>query len=149
MDNLEEIFYSEDGTFHPLTDKIQGNTNGELAHARNTFMEAERERFLELLKDKKTLDRFLDLLTLDSESLLLEAQKLQDKLEYGEIETREEQEMMKSMTPEERDQFHMDNLTRVEGLIILLSAAARDKVKMLELIKTMDLSEEEHMSMRR
>ena len=149
MDNLEEVFYDEEGKFQPLTDTAHGNTNGELAHVRNTFMDTERERFLELLQDNKVLERFIDLLTLDSESLLEEAQKLQEELEYGEIETREEQERMKSMTLEERDQFHMDNLTRVEGLIILLSAAARDKVKILELIKTMDADEEEHMSMRR
>lgn len=138
MDNAEEVFYNEDGAFTPLTDSSLGNTDKELAYARNTFMESEKERFLKLLKNEKVLSTFLKLLDLDSEHLLREAQELQDKLEYGEIETHEEKEMMKLMTPEEREAFHLKKLTQVEGLLILLNGAARDKALLLELVKSLD-----------
>ena len=43
--NLADSFYEQDGSFIPRTGS-SGNTDPELAHIRNTYMEAEREYFL-------------------------------------------------------------------------------------------------------
>ena len=43
---------------------------------------------------------------------------------------------MESMSPEEKDAYHLLKLERAEGLMCLLFAAARDKAKILELVRT-------------
>lgn len=133
--NLEGIMYNEDGSFKPLTASY-GNTSGELAHYRNTYMEAEREYFEQLLSVESIRDEFSKFMNCGSYALLDEAIKLQTMLEYGNLETLEELEKMKSMTPEERDNFHMKKLEHAEGLMCLYFAAARDKALILELVKT-------------
>lgn len=146
--DLEEFFYSEDGSFKPLTSNY-GNTDGKLAHYRNTFMKAEREYFLELLKSKELREVFTFLIDEDDEMILREATKIQNKFEHGELETREELELMKNMTPEERDNFHMRKLELAEGQLCLLYAAVRDKVLIKELVKSFDYEEDKGMSIGR
>lgn len=132
---LEGIMYNEDGSFKPLTASY-GNTSGELAHLRNTYMEAEREYFEQLLSVESIRDEFSKYMNCGSYALLDEAIKLQTMLEYGNLETLEELEQMKSMTPEERDNFHTQKLEHAEGLMCLYFAAARDKALILELVRT-------------
>ncbi len=132
--NLEGVLYSGN-EFMPLTGG-KGNTNGELAHLRNTYMEAERDYFEYLLTDEILRDSFLELIERDSEDLFKRATELQEQLETGELESAEEREMMEQMTPEERDAFHMQKLEQAEGLMCLLFAAARDRVKTLDLVYT-------------
>lgn len=72
----------------------------------------------------------------DSDMLFDEAMKIQEKLETGQLESTQELEKMRSMTPEERDEFHMEKLENVEGLMCLLLAATRDKVLIKELTLT-------------
>ena len=129
--NLEGILY-EGEEFKPLTGN-QGNTSGELAHLRNTYMEAEREYFEHILADDEIRRFFLNLVNLNASELLDEATKIQEKLETGQLETQADLEKMEHMTPEERDKFHMQKLETAEGLMCLLFAAVRDKAKILEL----------------
>lgn len=133
--NLEGIMYNEDGTFKPLT-ASHGNVDGELAHLRNTYMEAEREYFEHLLAIESIRNEFIGYIDYDSYILLETAVQIQDRLESGRLETLEDLEKMKSMSPEERDYYHMHKLESAEGMMCLLLAAARDKTKILELIKT-------------
>lgn len=135
--DLEGIMYNEDGTFKPLTESY-GNTSGELAHYRNTYMEAEREYFEQLLSVESIRNEFIKFTNCGSYALFDEAIRLQTLLETGELETLEELEQMNDMTPEERDAFHMKKLEHAEGLICLYLAAARDKVLMKVLVKTRD-----------
>lgn len=132
--NLEGIMYNEDGSFKPLTASY-GNTSGELAHYRNTYMEAEREYFEQLLSVESIREEFSKYMDCGSYALLDEAMRIQTMLEYGNLETLEEIEEMQTMTPEERDRFHMRKLERAEGLMCLYFAAARDKALILELVK--------------
>ena len=133
--NLEGIFYNEDGTFIPQTDN-HGNIDRELAYLRNTYMESEKKYFEHLLTIDSIRKRFFECFDKDSNTLLIQAKNIQEQLEIGNVETKEELEQMKLMTPEELDKFHMYKLECEEGLMCLLFAAARDKVKILELIKT-------------
>lgn len=133
--DLEGIMYNEDGSFKPLTASY-GNTSGELAHYRNTYMEAERDYFEQLLSVESIRDEFSKYMQCGSYALLEEAIKIQTLLETGNLETLEELEQMQSMSPEERDNFHMRKLEQAEGLMCLYFAAARDKALILELVKT-------------
>ena len=135
--NLEGIFYNEDGTFIPQTDN-HGNIDGELAYLRNTYMESEKKYFEHLLTIDSIRKRFFECFDKDSNALLIQAKKIQEQLEIGNVETKEELEQMKLMTPEELDKFHMYKLECAEGLMCLLFAAARDKVRILELVKEYD-----------
>ena len=146
--NLDGVLYHGDGTFKPLTDNY-GNTDGKLSHLRNTYMESEKEYFEQLLSNKSILNTFKELLNHSTDYLFAYAIKLQEKLEYGTLETPEEKEKMESMSPEERDNFHMKKLEETEGLICLLFAATRDKVKILELVRDLpDVQLEEKSSAR-
>ena len=131
--NLEGILY-EGEEFKPLTGN-QGNTSGELAHLRNTYMEAEREYFEHILADDEIRSFFLNLVNLNASELLDEATKIQEKLETGQLETPEDLEKMANMSPEEKDEFHMKNLEAAEGLMCLLFAAVRDKANIKNKIK--------------
>ena len=71
-----------------------------------------------------------------SDALFASAVSIQEKLETGMLESKEELEMMKMMSPQKREARHMKNLEEAEGLMCLLFAAARDKVKIKELVKT-------------
>ena len=75
------------------------------------------------------------MLNYDNDKLYEIAMEIQEKLETGDLETNEEKEQMKLMTPQERDSFHMKKLIEAEGMMCLLLAAIRDKVKVLELVK--------------
>lgn len=133
--DLEGIMYNEDGSFKPLTASY-GNVSGKLAHYRNTYMEAERDYFEQLLAVESIRDKFSEFMNYSSDELFEEAMRTQMLLETGNLETQEELEQMKSMTPEEREAFHMKKLEHAEGLMCLCYAAARDKALILELVKT-------------
>ena len=133
--NLESIMYDTNGNFVPLT-ASHGNINSELSLLRNTYMEAERDYFEHLLTNDVIRNKFEKLLQYDSPNYINFALQLQENLENGTLETREELEMMRTMTPSERDNFHMKKLEEAEALMCLLLAAVRDKVKILELVKT-------------
>ena len=140
-DDYTSTFYNENGSFKPLTGE-NGNVDGDLAYLRNTYMEAEKEYFLQLLKDPVMLGILLDISKLNSDEIFRMACDLRDKLEFGQLETREELEEMASMSPKERDKFHMKKLEQAEAKLCILFAAARDKVKLLELVKTPEYEEE-------
>lgn len=145
---LEKLFYGDDESFKPLLSN-HGITDGELAHYRNTFMSAEKEYFLELLKDDELREEFILLINEDDDFLLREATKLQDKLENGELESREELELMKTMTSEEREKYHMRKLEIAEGKICLLYGAVRDKALIKALIKSYNIDESMERSIKR
>lgn len=132
--DLEGVLYNEDGKFMPFAD-AWGNINGKVALTRNTYMEAEREYFEQLLVIDNLYEKFEELLNYDNNKLYEIAMLIQSKLENGDLETNEEKEQMKLMTPEERDSYHMQKLIEAEGMMCLLLAAIRDKVKILELVK--------------
>lgn len=127
--------YYDDGTFRPLV-ASHGNVSGDIAYYRNVYMEAEREYFTKLLERDDVRGMFIDYLNYSSDELLYAAKIHQERLENGELETREELEKMKSMTPRERDKYHMYKLESTEGLIALLLAAIKDKALILELVLT-------------
>lgn len=141
--DLEGFMYEEDGSFKPLT-ASHGNVDGSLAHLRNTYMEAERNYFERLLSRDKVRDAFLQYIDCDSDVLFDEAMKIQERIETGQLETREELENMRMMHPEERDSFHMQKLENAEGLMCLLLAATRDKVLVKELSLTYSSRERRH-----
>ncbi len=130
--DLEGILYNQDGTFKPVTGN-HGNVSEKLAHLRNTYMESEREYFEYLLAIDSIRIEFESLLNEHANNLFECAMQIQEKLETGELETSEEKARMETMSPEEREAFHMQKLERAEGLMCLLYAAAKDKVKILEL----------------
>lgn len=131
-------FYNEDGTFRPLTSR-DGNIDGGLSHLRNTYMESEREYFKFLLSKEEIRNAFKEfIMKYNSEELFKEAISIQNKIETGLLETKEDLEKMKTMTPEEKDNYHMMLLAQSEGMMCLLLAATRDKVKMLHLVKTLE-----------
>ena len=133
--DLSNVFYDSENNFMPLTDS-DGNINGKLSNLRNTYMEAERQYFSELLSYDSIRERFMMFLDYSSDALFASAVSIQEKLETGMLESKEELEMMKMMSPQKREARHMKNLEEAEGLMCLLFAAARDKVKIKELVKT-------------
>ena len=137
-------YYNEDGTFRPLTSR-DGNTDGELSHLRNTYMESERKYFEFLLSKKNIRNVFQEFVNnYNSEELFKYAISIQNKIETGMVETKEDFEKMKAMTPEEKDEYHIKLLASSEGMMCLLLAAASDKSKMMRLVKTMESEENEN-----
>lgn len=132
--NLDGIMYDEQGNFVPLVGR-HGNISGELAHLRNTYMEAEKSYFEELLSDSKIREEFSKLVELESEDLFNLAMEIQSKLEFGTLETPEDLAKMQNMDSVSRDAYHMARLERAEGMMALLYAAAKDKVKLKQKIK--------------
>ena len=133
--NLDGVMYNEDGTFKPLQGS-HGNIYEGVAHLRNTYMESEREYFEYLLSIESLRNEFLKYLDCNSDELFNTAMRIQEKIEYGMLESPQELEQMKLMSPEEKDNYHIRKLESAEGLMCLLLAAIRDKVKILELLKT-------------
>ena len=129
---VEEAFYYQDGTFKPLGDNW-GNTNPDVAHLRDTYMEAEKQYFVALLSQEKNRSHFEKILSFSDEELFYEAEKLRERLENGDLETEQDKEAMANMTPEERDKYHMQLLEWAEGNLCLMLAAIRDKEYILEL----------------
>ena len=126
--NLEPIFYNLDGSYKPIG-RADGTTDERLKSIRNTFMENEKEFFLELLNDPeecKVLARYASGKTTDE--LFEEAINIMHKLEYDNLETHEEKEMMKKMTKEERIRFHREKVYNAEASICFLFAHAGDKI---------------------
>ena len=146
--DFEEFFYNVDGTYKGIGSR-HGTDNEHIIRCRDEFMKAEREYFLELLKDEGVRDYFQKLLEEDDEAKFYEATRIQEKIENGELETREELRLMETMTPEERDNYHMRKLELAEGLLCLLFAAIRSKALVKDLVKTYDYDDEKGMSMGR
>ena len=106
--NLNGIFYNENNEFIPLTAR-NGNTNGNLSHLRNTYLEAEKSYFEKILEDEEIRNSFYSFINYDSEKLFKYAMEIQYNLETGAIETKEQLEQMKLLTPEQRDMEHIAN----------------------------------------
>ena len=135
--DLTNILYNEDGTFKPLTD-YHGNVSFDLANLRNKYMEAEREYFEHLLSFENIYQRFLKAVDMNSDDLFAYAMRIKDKLETGTLETPDEMAEMAKMSPEQREKYHMMMLEIAEGEMCLYLAAAKDKIKIQELVKIMD-----------
>jgi hypothetical protein len=131
--NPANDMYYEDGRFKPLTASY-GNISGDIEHYRNTYMEAEKEYFTALLDKPNIREEFSKYVGCSTDELFETAMDYQRRLEYGELETKEQLLLMKYMTPEERDDFHMRNLEMAEQMLCLLLAAIRDKALILELV---------------
>ena len=134
-EDIELERFDENGSFIPLTDNY-GNTSGEVARLRDDFLKAEKDYFIELLSDEMMYKQFVDLIEQDPEYLFNYAMGLQEQLEQDNIETLEEKEAMKLMTPEDREKFHLKRLEDIEGFICLLLAAIRDKALILTLTRS-------------
>ena len=132
--NLDGIMYDENGSFVPFTGS-RGNIYADVALVRNTYMDAEKEYFEQLLANDALRKRFYEFMSYNTDVLYETAMKIHDDLENGNLETKEELEQMKLMTPAERDNFHNQKLYEAEGMMCLLLAAIRDKIKILELVK--------------
>jgi len=66
------------------------------------------------------------------------------------LETKKDLQLMENMSPEERETYHMYRLEIAEGMMCLLFAAARDKISILELLKTYrDFPDEEELENKR
>ena len=141
--NENEKKYNEEGLFKSLTSS-HGNIDGELSHFRNTFLEVEREYFKALLSDKDIRNMFQELASsYNNEQLFETAMEIYNNIEMGTIETKEDLEKMKSLTPAEKDSYHLRVLEKNEGMMTLLLAATTDKVKLLELVKTIESEKNE------
>ena len=126
--NLEPIFYNLDGSFKPIG-RTDGTTDERLKRIRNTFMENEREFFLELLNDPKECRVLANHANgKNTDDLFKEALSIMKKLEYDDLETHEEKEMMKKMTREDRIRFHEERVYNAEALVCFLFAHAGDKL---------------------
>ena len=132
---LDTIMYNYDGTFRPFVGH-HGNISIDIADHRNTYMEAERDYFALLLSNKEIREYLRDLLyNYSADEMFDEAVSIQDRLESGNLESEEEKLQMKSMSPQERDEYHMQKLIYAEGLMCLLFAAVRDKALILDEIQ--------------
>jgi hypothetical protein len=132
---LDDIMYNYDGTFRPFVGH-HGNINGEIAYYRDTYMEAEKEYFSQLLADEKVRKYVAELLYSGSyDDIFDEAIQIQERLESGNLESEQEIIQMKSMTPEEREQYHFKKLVYAEGIMCLLFASIRDKALVLDEVK--------------
>lgn len=145
-ENIEEERYNKNGEFIPYGSST-GNINGELAHLRNTYLTAEKDYFLKLLENKGICQYLMDLINEPAEVLFNLAIEIQNKLETGNLEDETDLKLMASMSPEEKDKHHMKNLEIAEGKMCLLFAAASDKVKILELIKSRYVKNKEENTM--
>ena len=133
MNKIADSFYTENGSFIPLTD-FSGNSKDDLSLLRNTYMEAERNYFKALLNIPNVMAKFSALQLLDSDELFEKAMYYQQLLESGNIETEEEKKEMAKMTLEERNEYHIGKLEEIEGIICLLLAATRDRVYIFDLV---------------
>ena len=126
--NLEPIFYNQDGSFKPIG-RTDGTTDERLKSIRNAFMENEKEFFLELLNNPeecRVLSNYCN--SKSTDQLFKEALTIMKKLEYDDLETYEEKEMMKKMNKEERREFHAEKIYNAEASICFLFAHAGDKL---------------------
>ena len=135
--NLDGIMYDENGNFIPLA-ASHGNISSDLANFRDTYMKAEKEYFEYLLAIPRFYEAFNSYLHFDSGTLFSYAEDIHDRIENGNLESTKDLEIMKNMTPEERELFHLQKLEYAEALMCLLLAAARDKARILELVLTME-----------
>ncbi len=145
-ENEAKSRYDETGEYVPYTSS-HGNINGDLAYLRDVYMVAEKDYFIKLLENNKIREYFISLIYQPADALFNAAIKLQDRLENGELETEAEKAEMAKMSSEEAEKLHMKNLEDAEGEICLLLAAARDKAKLLELVKIPHYEKEESYSM--
>ena len=133
--SFNDVMYNEDGSFRPFVGH-HGNISGDIADYRNTYMEAEREYFSQLLDDDDIREYLKYILYNNSSEQIFEAAlDIQDKLENGCLETEEEKKEMMLMDPEEREQFHFNKLVKAEGTMCLLFASIKDKALILDEIR--------------
>lgn len=135
MGLLNGILYDKNNEFTPLTNS-HGNVDENLSNLRNIYMTAEKDYFEKLMSNNNIRERFIQFLNDDSDKLFQATLEIQTALETGKLETSKQIEQMKNLSPEQREKLHMENLEIAEGLMCLLFAAARDKVDILEYVKT-------------
>ena len=129
--NPGDAMYYDDGSFRPFVGH-HGNVSGEVENYRNTYLEAEREYFSRLLEDEEIRDHVRNFLyNYSPDQIFDEAMAIQERLETGQLETPEDIVKMQSMTPEERDSFHLHRLEQAEGMMCILFASVRDKALVL------------------
>ncbi len=133
IENQNDGFYDKNGKFIPFGYEW-GNTNPDIAHLRDTYMEAERDYFIALLGDERNRTHFLRLLQLPDDLLFEEAEKLRTKIESGNLENEEDKDKLAQLSPQERDKYHMELLDWAEGNLCLILAAIRDKAHIHELV---------------
>ena len=138
---MNENMFSENGEFIPQT-ADHGNISGEVAHLRDTYLSAERDYFLELLRNEEVLEYLKRIVDCPPDVLYEEAIKEMTKLETGQLESEVEMQRMQNMSAKQRDMYHMATLSLSEGKIALLLASIKDKVLIKMLIKTMDENKE-------
>ena len=112
---------NEETKFRPLTAN-HGNVSGDIAYLRDTFLNAETDYFRALLESEENLDTFLSLLDYPPDKLYDEAVYRISQIELGLIRENE--------------------LSTKEAEITFLLAAIQDKARILELVKTMNVSNE-------
>lgn len=131
----DDIMYEDDGTFKPFVGH-HGNVDGGIAYHRDTYMESEKDYFLQLLADEKVRKYIKNLLYSGSpDDIFYEAIQIQERLESGKLESEQEIKKMKLMTQEEREQYHLQKLEHAEIKMCLLFAAIRDKALILNEVK--------------
>ena len=128
-------FYDENGNFIPLNDHNNGNMSEEIATLRDTYMQAEREYFEELLSDDGLYAYFLELKNSNVDDLIKKITELHDKLETGELATEKDKELMERMNPEERDNYYNHLLEHTEAILCLTLASVRDLIMVKTKVK--------------
>lgn len=102
------------------------NLSRDASHLRDTFINAEREYVLELLKNDKIRESIIDLnctFNMDAKPLFDAAQKLVNDVDNGLVKD--------------------EDMERIEQQLIIILAAIQDKTLRRELILTMDYDDEE------
>jgi len=142
--NLIDIYFT-DGKFVPLTSN-DGNVDETVANYRDTFMNAEKGYFIEILGEEKYIEVLNGLLNYTSDELFEAASNIMYAVESSTLGTDEEKKNMKFMKPEEREKYYLGLLTGAEVKLCLIFAAIRDKVKIKELSLGMQPAEESEKS---
>ena len=107
--------------FTPLAAN-HGNIDANISHFRDTFLRAEIEYFKALMVKEKNREVFTKLLDYPPEMLFKEAMNKIKLVEYGMVKEEE--------------------LEDTEAEITFMLAAIQDKVHLLELVRTMEVSQE-------
>ena len=113
--------------FVPLTSN-HGNIDGNIAHLRDEFLNAETDYYIELLRVPEIFNQFVVMIDYPPESLFESAMERMNAIENGEVE--------KFLGQDEKvsEEQHLKNLEYLEGMIVMLLGAIRDKAMIKELI---------------
>ena len=123
--------------FSPLTSS-HGNVNGEIAHLRDTYLDAETDYYIELLKVPEIFNQFVVMIDYPPEALYEDAIKRINAIENGEVEK------FLGQSENVSEEQHMNNIELLEGTAIMLLGAIRDKAMVKELILRKQQEEQSH-----